>query len=506
MRWPRRATQRALQDFAWAAVRPEDWRVRGTAWWGSMGSGKSSAFAHYAAETLHERWDVTKWLITAPKFVAEVTWPAEFAKWDGLKHLKVDFIGAKDFTLVPSLVVWRAGDECEILEGDLRPGEIVLRKGALALPDKRGSKRGLRQRLQDAEIAVVAVEFLPWLVKTQGANWMFDGVCLDESRMFAAHDSLRTRAVTSACKKGRVNEMVQLSGKPMPNGYTDLWSQMRLLDGGKRMGRTLTEFHDDWCKPVSSNGRGQVYKWDVLSGRKAELAKSLSEIAINVHHDIGVPLQEVDHYVALPERARRVYDEMLATLVAQLSPTQTILSANQAVLAGKLHQIAQGAIYDADKLVHELHEEKLDRLAELLEGLDGPVLLAYPFKHDLLRLKKRFPRKLRHLGSSKDVADMIAGKVQLGCVHPASLSHGVDGIQQLCNQVVWFGVTSNAEHYEQLNARVHRPGQKKGTVFVHRLLAQATVDERIAFEVLPNKIGEQDAMLMAVRPREWRNA
>lgn len=489
MKFKPRPTQDEMIEFAMERKR--------CALWGTMGSGKSASAAHVALAKMYDSFEVNRWLIVAPPMVTAITWPSEFAKWDDLAKLPVDYLGANDFDLEPGAIVERDGVEEEVLWSDVRKGEVVLRKTALALPDKFGRKRGLKQR--KAPFTVVSYTFLPWLRKTWGVNWPYQGVILDEAVFIKTHDSVRHAAIKTAVKKGLVSHLIELTGRPQPNGEQDLFGQVLLLDDGERLGATLTEFRSRWCQPVSTGRNGQVYKWGVRPPLLPQLHEKMAEVAISVSHDIGVPLVEVDHLVKLPASARRVYNDLEQNLMHRFDPTSVVLSANQAVLTAKLMQVAQGAVYDSERLTQVVHDEKLNRLAELLEAINGPVLLAYPYQHDFKRLAGRFRGLVR--ATPEAVEAFKRGEVKLMATHPASLAHGTDGLQGVSNTVVWFGVTHNADHYLQLNARLLRPGQQAGTVFVHRILAEDTIEMEVARVVLPGKIGAEDALLAAVKAR-----
>ena len=56
----------------------------------------------------------------------------------------------------------------------------------------------------------------------------------------------------------------------------------------------------------------------------------------------------------------------------------------------KLAQFANGAVYDEDMNVHEVHNDKLDKLAEIVEAANGnSVLVFYQYKHDIPRIVKK---------------------------------------------------------------------------------------------------------------------
>ena len=174
-----------------------------------------------------------------------------------------------------------------------------------------------------------------------------------------------------------------------------------------------------------------------------------------------------------------------------------ITAANAAVLANKLAQAANGAVYDEQRAVHELHEEKLEALEEILDTATGPVLVAYLYRHDLARLRARFPHAVE-IGEPDAVARWNAGQVPLLLAHPASAGHGLN-LQAGGSAVVWFGLTWSNELHLQFNARLHRQGQERPVV-VSYLIAADTVDEDI-FAALGAKHAAQEVLLNALRRR-----
>ena len=131
---------------------------------------------------------------------------------------------------------------------------------------------------------------------------------------------------------------------------------------------------------------------------------------------------------------------------------EEIDASNAATLSGKLLQMANGAIYNEEKSVLHIHDRKLDALEDLIEGANGkPVLIAYWYKHDLNRIKQRFP--VREIQTSKDILDWNNGNISLAAIHPASAGHGLN-LQSGGSTLIWFGLTWSLELYQQTNARL----------------------------------------------------
>ena len=177
-------------------------------------------------------------------------------------------------------------------------------------------------------------------------------------------------------------------------------------------------------------------------------------------------------------------------------PEGEITAANAASLTGKLSQLANGAIYDDDDNIIEFHDRKLDALEDLIEAANGkPLLVAYWFKHDLQRIKKRF--NVREIKSSKDITDWNNGDIPVAVIHPASAGHGLN-LQAGGSTLIWFGLTWSLELYQQTNARLWRQGQKDTTVVIHHIITKNTIDERI-MSALQKKERAQSALINAVK-------
>lgn len=469
--WTPRPEQGAMLAFAGERER--------RAWWATMGGGKTAAAIEHLRRAHEDSYSLGKALVVAPNLVAKHTWPAEIAKWaHGASLGPVRVLTHQDFGFKRS---W------DVLDG---PGGLSM-----------SNWREVRQRLLGYRelVHVVQWDWFWWVVKAFNRTSPYTHLILDESTFASDHESQRWKAARYLTRDLGCNDVLEMTGGPAPNGYEKLWAQMFLLDGGVRLGRTLTIFRQTWMVPDKMDGRnGRVFKWKV-GPRKAELDKLLSELAISVIVDIGVEVHPVDHRMPLPDDAQAIYDEVEQTLVHRFSPTSHVLVGSNAVLVGKLLQIAQGAVYDQDRMVQHVHDVKLDRLEEIIDSSQRGVLLAYPYQHDWDRLKRRF-KFARHIKEANAIAKFSRGETKLLCLHPASGAHGVDTLQLGGHTIVWFGVTHNWEHYSQFNARLIRPGQRE-TVMLHRILMEGTIEEDVADVALVEKCDEETSLLRAC---QWR--
>lgn len=158
-----------------------------------------------------------------------------------------------------------------------------------------------------------------------------------------------------------------------------------------------------------------------------------------------------------------------------------------------------GSVYTEDGDVVEIHDLKLDALDSVIEEAAGaPVLVAYSYQFDLEKLRRKYP-KAEVVGEAPNLQKRWnAGEIPVLLAHPASAGHGLN-LQYGGCITVWYGLNWSLELYQQLNKRLHRPGQTE-TVVIHHIVAAGTVDERV-MQVLPEKDATQDALIEATKYR-----
>lgn len=416
-----------------------------------MGLGKTIITLTAIWNLMFDSFDIHRVLVIAPLRVARDTWPAEQKKWDHLHQLRM----------------------------------------AIAV----GSERERRAALQSgADVVVMNRENVDWLINRSGIKWQWDMVVIDELSSFKNHRAKRFTALLKA--RTSVKRIVGLTGTPAANGLMDLWAEFRLLDLGERLGRYISRYRDRWFDPDKRNGM-QVFTYKPKKGAEAEIYAAISDITLSMKTTDYLtlpPLTVTIQRVEMNAKERKVYDQLAADLVVELDG-EVIDAANAAVLAGKLTQMANGAIYIEAGDVIGIHERKLDALEDLIEAANGnPVLMAYWFKHDLERIMERFP-VARQLKTSADISDWNAGSIEIGLIHPASAGHGLN-LQAGGSVLIWYSLTWSLELYQQANARLYRQGQQLPVTITH-IVTKNSIDEQI-LKALEAKNTTQSALIDAV--------
>lgn len=421
-----------------------------------MGMGKSVITLTAINELMFDYFDVAKVLVIAPLRVAQNTWDSEIEKWEHLRHLRIAKI---------------LGNE----------------------------KERIQALNATAHIYIINRENVKWLVGRCGKHWPFDMVVIDELSSFKSHQAQRFKALRKI--RPFMKRVVGLTGTPAPNSLIDLWPQIYLLDGGERLGKTITGFRERYFIPDKRN-QYVVFSYKPREGAEEAIYKKLSDICVSMKVEDYLKLPErINNIIPvhMPKKAKEKYDQLERNLLLPLKDSD-IVANTAAVLTNKLLQMANGAVYDENGDVQEIHNAKLKALEDVLEAANGkPVLIFYAYKHDLARIKKHLKgQDLKVLDTAEDINAWNKGKVPIMLAHPASAGHGLN-LQAGGNIIVWFGLTWSLELYSQANARLYRQGQKQN-VIIHHLVAKGTMDEDV-MRVLENKEAGQEALLNAIKAR-----
>jgi len=348
---------------------------------------------------------------------------------------------------------------------------------------------------RQADIYIINRENVQWLIEKSGVPFDFDMLVVDELSSFKNHQSKRFRALMKA--RPKVKRVVGLTGTPSSNGLMDLWAEFRLLDMGERLGRFIGQYRTTYFMPDKRNGQ-VIFSYKPLPGAEEAIYSRISDITISMKSTDHLKMPELvssQYEVQLSDDERTRYDELKRDLVLQL-PDGDVTAANAASLTGKLCQLANGAIYSDNGDTIKFHDRKLDALEDLIEAAnEKPVLVAYWFKHDLQRIKKRFT--VREIKSSQDITDWNAGKIPVAVIHPASAGHGLN-LQSGGSTLIWFGLTWSLELYQRTSARLWRQGQNSKTVLIMHLITKGTIDEQI-LKALSEKNLTQQSLIDAVK-------
>lgn len=417
--------------------------------WAGLGLGKTITTLTAITDLL-DSFSVSKVLIIAPLRVANSVWHIEAKRWAHTKDLTFSIVTGSEKERISAL-------------------------------------------FKSADIYVINRENVQWLVEHYKTKWPYDLVVIDESSSFKSASSQRFKAL----KKVRTltDRMVQLTGTPSPNGLIDVWSQMFLLDGGERLGKTMSAYKMRFFQ-TGHNG----YTLKPVNNADKIIHRLIDDMVISLN---------VDDYLQMPERIDTVmrvnmppsrlaeYKQLERDFIMQINDAE-IVAYNAATLAGRLLQMCNGAIYtDELKNWTETHTAKLDALDEILEdNQDENLLIAYNYKTDLIRLKTRYPDAVVLDNDPDIITRWNNGEIKMLLAHPASAGHGLN-LQHGGSIIVWFGLNWSLELYQQFNGRLHRQGQTKPVRVVH-IVADGCIDDKV-MKAIDDKATTQQHLIDALK-------
>lgn len=435
-------------------------KTESCALWYPPGYGKTVTGLTIYSDLL-STFDVRRMLVVAPLRVARKVWRDELAEWAHLQGL----------TISPIV------------------GTPAERMRALRTP---------------ADIHTVNYNVLPWFEAQFIANdkphtrWPWGVVLVDEAHR-TADQSTNSHKFFWNIRKHFGIRLIEATGTPSTHRYTNLWGQLRLIDAGKRLGKS----EDAYLQRFFTPPKHMHARWELRETAEAEIQDLLRDVVF-VPPPMDLPEMVTRAVrVELSQSAYDTYKRLKREFIAEYAG-HTLTAANSAVLNQKLLQLANGAIYyEAGKYV-ELHDAKLDALAELLEDLAGrKTLIVYTFKHDLERIKRVLDRlggKWRVLKTDADEDAWSRGELDWLVLHPESAGEGTNLHKSGAEDIIWFGMTPSLRQWIQVNARLFGGQRIIGkTGAVHFLAADGTIDDEYVELIRVNGVSQEGLFAALVR-------
>ena len=404
------------------------------------GAGKTVAAATAIGELI-EGGHIRHALVIAPKRVAQTVWPEELWDWAHTSGLR-----------------W------QVLYGT---------------PAQRAVMLG---HADQYDLTIVGLDLVDWLINRLTLlppdHPLFDLLVLDEISKLRNPKGVRANLIAKHAARWRM--IWGLSGTLRPSGAEDLFMPARIVTRNKLWGKSFYRWQRERFYPTDHMG----YVWKPLPGQEDRINAEIAPYVVSLRDDELPQLPELSillDRVELPTAARRAYDDMHRKLVMD-SAGLPITAASAAVATGKLAQLANGFVYSNEGETIQIHQEKRQWIADIIDDAAAPVLIVYEYLADLQMLFDLLGEDLPYLGSGtadKQTADYIVrwnkGELPFMALHPASGGHGLN-LQHGGSDLVWLSPTWSPELWEQTIARLHRSGQNR-PVMVRVCIANATVDD-----------------------------
>lgn len=478
-----------------------------------LGLGKSVICLTLLADLLNSGW-TGKALVIAPLRVAKATWPEEIAEWKQAAGIEYTLIRAEDDDDEVKQAYKTVYDHWYKRNRSVgeSPADAAKFAAAKARPFRQHAKEALRRRqaLSDAPVHIVNLERLEWLVafweergKRTGETWPYDTVIIDESSKFKDYTTNRYRALKKCLS--RISRLHELTASPAAESYQHLFAQIFLLDRGKRFGRYITHYLKKYFHEIP-----KAHKWKIKPGAEKKISDKIADICMTVKlRDVRDEVK-VEDWLPVPRRIilnqelMDRYDDFEKTMILKLDEMR-IEAVNGAALFNKLLQMTSGAVYDEERRVIPIHDEKIEALRELIDELDGsPLMVPYWFKSSLARLRRSFPKAVvLGKGNVTRVRDAWnAGDIDLLLIQPGSAAHGLNLQKGPGHDIAWFDLCWSRELYEQTIGRLSRQGQRE-IVRSHHLMCVGTADE-VVYDCLQDKGAGQERLFRYIRAARAR--
>lgn len=352
----------------------------------------------------------------------------------------------------------------------------------------------------EADIDVVSYENFMWLTERENIGRRYKAIVFDELSKMKHADTRRFKRARSGKGGAGIETRFGLTGSPVGNRIMDLWGEMHMVAPTEApLGPNFGGFVQRYFRPTKFTRTPAGLRpvaWELLPGAREEIFQRVKRYSFALPPQPSVRVPPVRRQRIIVPMARehiRVSEKLRDELVVELESGATLEALNGTTMAGKLRQIAGGAVWTSKTKWDEVHSAKLDALEDLIDELQGePLLVFYWFTHERDRILKRF-REARALQSADEVSAWNARSIPILLAHPQSAGHGLN-LQGGGSHLCWFTVPFSYELLEQGEGRLARTGQVAPAVMSHWLLC-GPGDEWIADRVTEK--GVEQAELMA---------
>lgn len=318
----------------------------------------------------------------------------------------------------------------------------------------------------DADIYAVSLNSLGWLLDK---NLPLQGVIIDELSKAAGKFTSKLRHRKNVEK---IWWRVGMTATPVSENFEKIFNMTRLVAGTKVFGNNKQKFMHRYFYP-DYNG----HTWTLRDGAEEKILEKIRPY-VHLIEDNKVkklpPLYETFDRFEMPEDTRELYDEMALKMLVEMQDGNYVEAANRAVVSGKLRQLASGFLYTAKGVSERVDLERLAAFVGVIQENKAsvPLLVYYEYVEQLEEIKSVMP--LDKTAFSYDEFDPM---IHLHLVaQVSSMSHGVDGLQKIFQDIIFYQPIWSRDAYTQARDRVWRRGQEH-PVKVRTLVCNNSLDE-----------------------------
>jgi SNF2 family DNA or RNA helicase len=374
--------------------------------------------------------------------------------------------------------------------------QTVMHRSAVVIEGGRERKRELAA--SDSDYILVNHDGLATIADVISKDNRINLIIYDEASAIRNAGTNRYKTLKAVAKP--TMRLWLLTGSPCPNAPTDAWALARLV-------------RPDIVPPYFLAFKRQTmiqvtnFKW-IPKPEAAQMAYEALQPAIRFKtsdcHDLP-PVTYQRRDCELSATQRKMLEDLRKHLVAD-NDGATITAANAAVKLVKMLQVCGGTVMDDEGNAQLIGApDRVAAVREIVEESERKVIVWCPFKKAMEYLKTELSKEWKCAIINGDVgarerSEIItefqdeSSELKVLIAHPATAAHGLTLVT--ANVCIWYGPTFSAEHKQQADARVIRPGQKHHMTIIH---IGSTALEWEAYGVADAKAGRQEKVLSLYR-------
>ena len=332
------------------------------------------------------------------------------------------------------------------------------------------------------------------LIEKRGLETM---MVIDESTTIKNRTAKRTKNVIKLGKGVRYKRI--LTGTPVTKSPLDLWSQFAFLDEDLLGFKSFYSFRARYCvmdsRPVGGNRKIEFPLYyinleqledKILPYTHRVLKKDCLDLPPQIwqRRNVFLSNEQRNAYEILKEHARVVIQDKQSSIHNKLTEI------------AKLQQVCSGFLYSDDGKLVELSNAKLDELLNVIEEIEGKIIIWATFRYSIQKIEETLQKKYGEksvvslYGDTKKRADVVdnfnsSRGARFLVSNPSVGGYGLT--LNASSYQIFFNNSYNLEERLQAEARNHRSGQTADKVTYIDLVAIKTIDEFI-IKALKKKI------------------
>ena len=337
-------------------------------------------------------------------------------------------------------------------------------------------------------------------------------MAIDESTTIKNPDAKRTKNITYLGKLAKYRRI--LTGSPVTKSPLDLYKQCEFLEQELLGFASYYAFRTRYAIMKTANFSGRSVQIIVGYKNLPELSEKLKPFSYRVLKDDCLDLPKktfMKREVSLTPEQKTVYLQMKQLALAQMNG-KSMTTATVLTQLMRLQQITCGHFTADDGTLQEIPSNRLPELLDLLEEIEGKVVIWAQFQRDVNNIMKALAKKygedsfVDYYGPTpQDERQKNIKKFQ----DPSSPVRFFIGTTQTggygitlteASTMIYYSNGYDLEKRQQSEARIDRIGQTKPMTYID-LIVEDTVDTRIV-KALRKKV-DIATQIMGEELKDW---